>query len=274
MNGEIAQIVALTCHVKAFLKGKEIGDFFPYNSTCKFIESIKFVDWSKNVEEDSKEVEELASTPDKWFEYLKSKKANGIRVSRIPQSDEDRWHVGFVGQGGIWEIEAVYENKTSSIWRPKWEIGDQDALDKRIWRLTYGTIGTISSRSLEPGRVYQIRNNFLIALKEIEEFSIKNKCDEIFTSSFQKAIETLESKKDEKKYEVYHEDLCPKSFCAKDNISILNACQHAYVFGGMGTWNDLWLENDVQDEYNRVSDNLFSILMDMIIATTNLTYYK
>ena len=50
---------------------------------------------------------------------------------------------------------------------------------------------------------------------------------------------------------------------------------NAYVFGGMGTWNDLFAEEEFDvEEYNRVSENLFSILMETIVVATNVTFYK
>ncbi len=43
----------------------------------------------------------------------------------------------------------------------------------------------------------------------------------------------------------------------------------------MGTWNDLFTEEEFDVmEYNRISENLFSILMELIVAATNVTFYK
>jgi hypothetical protein len=43
----------------------------------------------------------------------------------------------------------------------------------------------------------------------------------------------------------------------------------------MGTWNDFFTEEEFDMmEYNRVSENLFSILMEMIVVATNATFYK
>jgi hypothetical protein len=38
---------------------------------------------------------------------------------------------------------------------------------------------------------------------------------------------------------------------------LLEACQTAWVFGGMGSWNDLWFEGEDQGIYERVSERLF-----------------
>ncbi len=45
--------------------------------------------------------------------------------------------------------------------------------------------------------------------------------------------------------------------------------QKAWVFGGMGSWNDLWFEGEAQGEYDRVSDRLFQTVNEAIRAAAN-----
>ena len=275
MKGSIAQIVALTCHANTFLKGKEIDLFFPNNSTCMHCDRIYFVEGSRTSEGKWKLGEDLASTPDGWFNYIRLNNAIGVRVSRIPQNDEDRMNVGFVGQGGLWEMEVLYKNNNSSFWQPIWMIWDQNAPENKIWRVAYGKIGTSPTASIKQKSIDQISKEFLNALKDVKNFAVDIKCDEYFIKNFQKAIDTLEKEKPTFEHDWFHRDLCPKSICDEDIIKILGACQYAYVFGGMGTWNDLFAEEEFDvEEYNRVSENLFSILMETIVVATNVTFYK
>ncbi len=81
MNGEIAQIVALTCYGNAFLKDIQVGEFFPGNSTCIFCDSVTFVTVEKSFLGKLKE-KEVAKTPEEWFKFLKSSGAVGIRLWR------------------------------------------------------------------------------------------------------------------------------------------------------------------------------------------------
>ena len=48
--------------------------------------------------------------------------------------------------------------------------------------------------------------------------------------------------------------------------TILDACQSAWVFGGMGTWNDLAFPDEDQKLYLRASDALFRAIIDAIVA--------
>ena len=275
MNGTIAQIVALTCHANAFLDGKNIEEFFPNNSTCLYCDKINFLELLRTSDGELEIGRELASTPDDWFKYLQSQESIGVRISRIPQSNSDRMDIGFVGQGGIWELEVLHKNNTSSLWQPSWSVWDQNAPENKIWRVKYGKLGTIPTPLLKQEKIDKISNIFLKALKEINDFAISINCEDFFTSNFQKAIKTLENIKSSSEQDWIHKDLCPKSICDETIINILGACQYAFVFGGMGTWNDLYTEEEFDEkEYNEVSENLFSILMEMIVAATNATFYK
>ena len=120
-----------------------------------------------------------------------------------------------------------------------------------------------------------ISKKSLKALEEIKEFAVRVKSDEHFTINFRKAIKTLENVNTLFEQDWFHKDLCPRSICSETIINILGACQYAFVFGGMSSWNDLYAEEEFDEkEYNEVSEKLFSILMEMIVAATNVTFYK
>lgn len=50
---------------------------------------------------------------------------------------------------------------------------------------------------------------------------------------------------------------------------LLAAAQAAWVFGGMGSWNDLGFDGNDQQEYNELSDKLFSLLNQAVSNATN-----
>ena len=53
---------------------------------------------------------------------------------------------------------------------------------------------------------------------------------------------------------------------------LLDACQSAWVFGGMGSWNDLGFEGPEQTEYDRVSERLFTALNETIQSAANASF--
>jgi len=104
------------------------------------------------------------------------------------------------------------------------------------------------------------------ALAEICAFSEKHDCSG-FTACFVRAIETLDS--GGAKRHGYHKDLIPNGAVSDLATSMLDACQSAWVFGGMGSWNDMSFERAEQTEYDRVSEQLFNILNETIQTAAN-----
>src|SRR5262249_10583126 len=108
MNGEIAQMVALTCHGNALLRGLPGAAFFPLNSTFQHCDQVSFVELYTRLFRRPGE-KEVAETPDQWFQYLQRLGARGLRLSCTPQNEpnfSDRETAGMVGGGGIWVLEA------------------------------------------------------------------------------------------------------------------------------------------------------------------------
>lgn len=104
------------------------------------------------------------------------------------------------------------------------------------------------------------------ALAEIHQFSEKHNCGG-FTTCFARAMETLDS--GGAKRHGYHKDLVAQGVAPEIAIYLLDACQTAWVFGGMGSWNDMGFEGGEQMEYDRVSEQLFTTLNETIQSAAN-----
>jgi hypothetical protein len=208
----------------------------------------------------------VAVNPDWWFSYLKEKGVVGIQMRRQPQNDpriSDRMSSGFVGGGGVWTMEGWLPKNQSELWQARWEVWNQSAPDRRIWRVTYGRIGESTRKSFPNLKLELIEEQFLNALLDIYAFSEKHRNG--FTESFSNAIKTLRGGEPH----VYHKDLAPPDVLPAKAAVILNAAQSAWVFGGMGSWNDLGFDGVDGKEYVRVSDQLFQALTEVICAATN-----
>jgi len=68
---------------------------------------------------------------------------------------------------------------------------------------------------------------------------------------------------------VYHDDLAPDRALPLAATQILWAAQAAWVFGGMGSWNDLWFEGDDQSLYEQLSEDLYQLLNVAIVIAAN-----
>ena len=148
MNGPLAQFVALTCHANAFLRGRRVPEFFPGNSTCQFCDSVKFVEVSKTLFGKVREGP-VAANPNAWFQHLSTEQVTGIRLGCTPQNKpgiSDRMSSAFVGGGGTWAMEALQPRGKSAIWLSRWEVWNQNAPERRIWRVSYGRVSEIPTR--------------------------------------------------------------------------------------------------------------------------------
>jgi len=67
----------------------------------------------------------------------------------------------------------------------------------------------------------------------------------------------------------YHKDLVVNGVVPELATCLLDACQSAWVFGGMGCWNDMSFESTDQAEYDRLSEELFNALNRSNLGTPN-----
>jgi len=271
MNGPIAQLVALACHANAALQGQPVPEFFPANSTCAFCDYIRFSKVKRRwLGKSFKEIP-LAPNPNVWFDQLKGAGSRSVLARHFPENRSgfsDRMTAGFVGGGGRWLLETK-SPKASDYYECRQVVWNQNAPEQRIWRVTYGRIAEREpSQPESKDDLRAIKLETASALSEIEDFARQNDLGG-FADMFRKAMDCLES---EQPFElVYHKDLAPAGMLELTEKQLLAAAQAAWVFGGMGSWNDLGFDGTAQQTYEAVSDRLFNVLNRAICAATNST---
>lgn len=266
MTGPIAQLVALACHFNGLARGLRVGPFFPANSTCRFCEFIRFVRPKRNWLLWAGEA--TAPTPDAWSaEELRAGRAAIIlHQSSGVARFSDRMTSGFVGGGGRWRL-GLTTGSVAHLWEPGWEVGNRDAPDQRIWRVTYRLVGKNAPTPGATSRpLSETRTGLTQALTEIRAFAQGHGINS-FLDSFETALKCLSS--DDPLALIYHKDLAPEGLLDLPARQVLAACQAAWVFGGMGSWNDMSFDGEVQREYEAVSDVLFDRVNEGICAATN-----
>lgn len=268
MNGTLAQMVALTCHGNAALRGLSIQPFLQGNSTCQFCNSVTFIAGGQSVDGKQQTIT-LAETPDQWFKNLVPRTITGLRLlqqSRNDSSISDRESAGFVGGGRLWKIEGLRKDGTSELWLNRWEVLDRNAPDKRIWKVTYGLCEIARTLPTAQRELAHIIPDLRDSLIDIHRFA---EGQDLFRQCFSDALRALDSPGATPRY---HMDLYPPDSLPELAKSVLDCAQWAWVFGGMGSWNDLGFDGEDQIEYVRVSDRLFAVLHEAIAAaaTTSL----
>jgi hypothetical protein len=266
MNHPIAQFVALTCYATAALLGRTVPDFFPRNSTCRFCDSVEFVRPARHGLVDVP-TGRVANTPDAWFGHLKATAVSGVRLSRaLSGFPKLASIVAFVE---AWNMEAVQRDGRSARWTSRWEVWNQKAPKRRIWRVCYsrGVEQRASASSATP--LAPLVDGLRLVLGDIHGFAKRNKLGG-FTDSFARAIETIDSRG--QKLHGYHRDLAPEGCLPALATCLLDACQSAWVFGGMGSWNDLGFHGTAQAEYTQVTKRLRFTVCEVIEAAANASF--
>jgi len=107
-----------------------------------------------------------------------------------------------------------------------------------------------------------------VVLSEISEFADARELSG-FATTFRKAESCLSA--DDPLTLVYHQDLAPLDAIPLRELRLLCCCQLAWVFGGMGSWNDVGFDGDEHTKYEDLSQRLFELLNESICVATNST---
>ncbi len=209
-----------------------------------------------------------SSNPIDWYAGNNAR----YRVHKAARNDlniSDRMASGFANSGTRWLIETVTDSE-SALWDGVMAVTHPDAATRKIWSTSYYRI----QKSNQPTNtatadLNTIKDDLRHALNRIARFAERRSSG--FLESFSKALEELESS-------------TPSPFGWKGKIiptalemrleakQLLSAGQAAYVFGGMGSWNDqYWPDPEINAEYDAVSGELFAAVEDGLTAAANST---
>jgi hypothetical protein len=270
MQGTITQIIALVLYGNRFLTTGEYDDFYPSNSVFNFCRAVTFVR-QPSTEGESNELP-YASSPQQWFERLCEDGIHGLRVHYTPLNDDkisDRMMVGFVGGGGRWLIEALRDSN-SDYWEARWNTTGKKETDDRIWTVTYSQVGS-HSRQAEPScaTLGLVTKELKRLLPRVQSFAELHRLDG-FARCFLNARKALVAS--EPLSTVCHSDIAPSGTLRREAQALLAAAQAGWVFGGMGSWNDLGFDGEDQLTYNALSDQLYAALNRAVVEATNTSY--
>ena len=264
MQTSLAQMIALTCYGNALLRGIPAQSFALTHSTCRFCALVRFVAGGNG----GSAPVEVAPAPAVWLEHLAQRGAVALGLEPRAQNRagiSDRNAAAFAGGGRNWRIVVHGRDGQSEFWGSRWEIGDRQAADRRIWRVTFALFERAATVPFPPPGLDRIAAALEAALGEIRAFAQRENCSN-FLRCFDDALSALHDPAAEIGY---HKDLAPPGILVPRARSLLQAAQAAWVFGGMGSWNDMSFAGATQKEYERVSDRLFDLLNDAAQAAAS-----
>ncbi len=271
MQGPIENALMLTAAGNNYLAGRDISGFWPDAPTFKFLGLCEFR-LPPPSGKDTDEYPVRAADPMAWFASLKPW-CKGLRLHFGPsirgpnqQTDTpDRMLVGFVGGGPRWLVEAVGKDR-SELWQGFHRIGDRNHPNQKVWLCTNILQGEIDTAEVESVQLPVALSDLRTVLPEIEAYAREQKLDN-FADCFARASEALSSKAVEDA--PWIADLVRYAGFDNTQLNVLQAVNHAWVFGGMGSWNDI---GGSGERYDDLSERLFNALNDCISGLGNSTY--
>jgi hypothetical protein len=269
MTGTVAQIVALISHGNNYLEnGPPDPDVFSRNSAFQFCNRVEFWDAGYPRRFFPPRSKLVSTGPTEWFEYLRLSGANHLSFKYVHSAEEgvrDYMMAGFVGGGGEWLIEERVGDQRIE-WGSHWELADENDSEKKIWRVSYRARRTPRSIEVHAASLDSSRERLERALKKITRFAIANNLG--WVEHFEGALKALSSESPESGF--FHQDLLVPGRYSREQRQLFYSAGRAWCFGGMGWWNDVWLESDnLRIQHEQTSAELFEAINQSIAAVLN-----
>lgn len=271
MQGPIENALMLVAAGNAQLAGKDISGFWPDAPTFRFLKLCEFR-LQPPSGNDKDDFPLVAADPMEWFGFQKAN-CQGYRLHAVERprgpsqqiDTPDRMLAAFVGGGPRFLIEVVGQFN-SELWEGFHRLGDRNDPDRRIWLCTHIMQGMIPVKDVEPVQPLPAALERLqAALAGIEAYARAEKYD-AFADCFLRAIAALEGRR--KDPWPHEKEVVRYTGFDSRQLNAFHAINHAWVFGGMGSWNDL----GGGPQYDDVSERLYIALNDTIAALGSSTF--
>lgn len=267
MQLSILRSLALVAVGNAELAGDDVSAFWPGPDLFQYSKQTEFV-----VERGDQYVQ-VAPDPLAWFAKLKSLGCRGLRLHRAPMQQregigpqKERMLVGMVGGGPRWLIETVMPER-SEVWEGFDRLGDREDPKQKIWLSAYLMVGEADSGDVLDADMAAASADLRGALSHIESFA-RALPEAPFAEYFAGARAALEGGQGTEPDMAFF----ALTRLSEDAKRLLRAVKGAWVFAGMGSWNDIGVDATHAVRYEQTSEALFLSLQRAVLAIANSTY--
>jgi hypothetical protein len=265
VNGELAQLVALAAHGNAWLAGpgdRPAPDLERTNSTFQHVSRVWFrfaptlaaggevgtvADWLAG--------ERRLGTLRLRLQTPVPRTGSGQRLGRLP----DRIASSFSG-GVDWGLIAEGQ-RTRRAWWPDWTFQPAPDIQRGSWHVSYDE-GRVPRSGLKPARdVASAMSTMLAAIERAAAFAATQDWDDWRDWLTSAATATVPR---------FHPDLLPVDAHSADARRLVAIAASAWVFGGMGSWNDIApTGRRARRTYDAVSDDLYRAITAALVTAVD-----
>lgn len=270
MQGNIEQAMMLTAVGNAALRGVDVASFWPGSGVFRWTDRCEFR-LPPPSGKDTDDYPLLAANPLQWFAKLKGVK--GLRLHAVAPDREPyegvgatpRMLVGMVGGGPRWVIEVVGKDRCE-LWQGFDRLGDRNHPNQKIWLTTWIRQAEVSPDFMSPVSFDDAVAAFRDVLPPIESYARRQGYDN-FAECFASALSVLDGKAPA--YDLSDRDELMRIAGFTDaQLNLRLAIGHAWVFGGMGSWNDL----PGDKLYDDLSEALFQAICGAVCGLANASF--
>ena len=269
MHGELAQLVSLAAYGTTFLEGpagREPPELYPSASVFKFTNSLEFHRHSRRLVVIPTEAP-VAVSSGAWFADLRSRGAIALRLNRSRYTPRNRFlapHIEAGFSGGLdVSLIACFPRRRFERWWGRWNVTAMDRPDQRIWHVQFHGARARFLR-LDDASVDETARRLDAALGAAVSFVSRRQHFEGWEKTFRDARSVLSEASPEIPY---HPDLLPPDVYGLEARRLLAAASHGWVFGGMGSWNDVALGHEKR--YKQVTAELFEAVLQAVVVAAN-----
>ncbi len=198
----------------------------------------------------------LATSAESWFKLLKEDGANRILIHYNLARDgglPDHIAAAFVGGGSNWVIEVRFDQYSHY-----YQVTDDHGKDQFIRsREEHGH----STDSLD---IQKVRTRLEKVLSSLIELASTTPETEHWTANFRAALSFLQMEdfSDDR-------DFIPEKIYSVQARLLLQAAYSSWVFGGMGSWNDVVFQGDDHLLYEKLTSELYDAVCSSLVAVVN-----
>lgn len=270
-------MVALVAHGNVFLsRGGRPPHLTETNSTFQYVGALRFLLAAPSSAASSVSQAQGDSLQGAWAldatdtsDWLQSLKEHDVVRLRLARFQRQGAISGFLE-----EATLADSGGTASRWLGHWElIADSKPQrwkwgkapkTRRIWRVTYkGAIADDASpASPELGSARQELAEALQCAVQFAHHARLTSWPELLEGAYGQLQSAVPQYR-------YHPDMLPVEGYRLEARQLLAAGESAWVFGGMGSWNDFLFDRALLDEYRRATNLLYSAVVNGIVAATN-----
>jgi hypothetical protein len=264
MNIELAQTIALIAHGNEYLSSsrRELHELFPSHSTFQYVSDVSF-QRGKALDPRPGRSETLARNTRGWFSRLgidriRSLKLDLLNLQHLPPP----YATSLFTAGSAWVIQT----DQGKCWQGNWSFMNPGSRQAKIWKVDYWEHDNIPVIKDFPD-IETAYRDLESSLVEARNFSEKRKFG--WEKWFGKAVELLHNPSP---VLPFYADLLPSTFENTKIQQLLAGALQAWVFGGLGSWNDVYItDSSLEKEYQQISKSLYASVIQAVGAVTNST---